>query len=165
MDDSDARNIDRVGHRRWCLNPAMVKTGFGASGVFAAMWAHDASRKDVPDFDYVAYPAMGYMPDYYFGARHAWSVSLNPKKFDRPDAKNVKVRVIPVGDDYARNADPLPLDHLGVSSEGMGLRDCIIFRPKELELAPGRRYWVEIDGVTKGGKPMPIRYVVHFFEL
>jgi hypothetical protein len=73
MDDSDARNIDRVGHRRWCLNPAMVKTGFGASGVFAAMWAHDASRKDVPDFDYVAYPAMGYMPDYYFGARHAWS--------------------------------------------------------------------------------------------
>jgi len=29
MDDSDAKNIDRVGHRRWCLNPSMGKTGFG----------------------------------------------------------------------------------------------------------------------------------------
>src|SRR5438045_1192356 len=29
MDDSDETNIDRVGHRRWCLNPAMKKVGFG----------------------------------------------------------------------------------------------------------------------------------------
>lgn len=165
MDDSDPSNIDRVGHRRWCLNPTMVKTGFGASGRFAAMWAHDGSRKDVPDFDYVAYPAAGYMPLYYFGPRHAWSVSLNPKKFDKPEPGAVKVRIIPVGDDFVRREAPLPLDHMGVSSEGMGLRDCIIFRPKELELEDGKRYWVEIDGLTKGGKPVPVRYVVHFFEL
>lgn len=29
MDDSDSRNIDRVGHRRWILNPSMGKTTFG----------------------------------------------------------------------------------------------------------------------------------------
>src|SRR5688572_16880746 len=29
MDDSDPTNIDRVGHPRWILNPAMGTTAFG----------------------------------------------------------------------------------------------------------------------------------------
>ena len=29
MDDSDAGNIDRLGHRRWQLNPDMGRIGFG----------------------------------------------------------------------------------------------------------------------------------------
>ena len=29
MDDSDAKNVDRVGHRRWQLNPSLGKIGFG----------------------------------------------------------------------------------------------------------------------------------------
>ena len=29
MDDSDASNIDRLGHRRWQLNPQLGKVGFG----------------------------------------------------------------------------------------------------------------------------------------
>jgi len=77
MDDSDEKNIDRVGHRRWCLNPTMGKTGFGATGNYAAMYAWDSSNKDIPNWDYVAYPARGYMPISFFGAKHAWSVSPN----------------------------------------------------------------------------------------
>src|SRR5208337_1811763 len=37
MSDSDPGNIDRLGHRRWCINPTMQKTGFGKSGSFSAM--------------------------------------------------------------------------------------------------------------------------------
>src|SRR5262249_50213938 len=44
MWDSDGGNIDRVGHRRWCRNPAMQKTGFGGSGKSTAMWAFDMGR-------------------------------------------------------------------------------------------------------------------------
>jgi hypothetical protein len=32
MKDNDPSNIDRVGHRRWFLNPAMLYTGFGQVG-------------------------------------------------------------------------------------------------------------------------------------
>ena len=59
MDDSDASNIDAVGHRRWCLNPRMVKTGFGQTGKFGAMYAHDNSRRKIPEYDFVGYPAPG----------------------------------------------------------------------------------------------------------
>ena len=43
MEDAGARNLAHVGHRRWCLNPRMRKTGFGNSGDYCAMWAHDLS--------------------------------------------------------------------------------------------------------------------------
>src|SRR5262245_5280496 len=76
MFDSDSSNIDRLGHRRWCLNPGMKKTGFGRVGVFAAMYAFDRSRANVPNYDYICFPARGYMPIDFFGPREAWSVSL-----------------------------------------------------------------------------------------
>ena len=41
MEDHGENNLDHVGHRRWCLNPRMRRTGFGSSGGFCAMWAHD----------------------------------------------------------------------------------------------------------------------------
>ena len=37
MNDSDSSNRDRLGHRRWILNPAMKKTGFGMVGRYSAM--------------------------------------------------------------------------------------------------------------------------------
>ena len=48
MDDSDASNIDRIGHRRWCLNPPLLKVGLAGFKGFAAMWCMDTSRKSFP---------------------------------------------------------------------------------------------------------------------
>src|SRR5689334_9610383 len=73
MDDSDGGNIDRLGHRRWCLNPTMKKTGFGRVGEFTAMYVFDMSRKDVPDFDFISWPARGPMPVQYFKSGFVWS--------------------------------------------------------------------------------------------
>jgi Cysteine-rich secretory protein family len=69
MDDSDDMNIQAVGHRRWILNPSMARTAFGSVGNFSAMYAFDYSRKNVPEWDFTAFPARGYMPLDYFG-RH-----------------------------------------------------------------------------------------------
>nr|HPO49731.1 CAP domain-containing protein [Spirochaetota bacterium] len=37
MSDADVSNIDRVGHRRWILNPKLLKTGFGFSYKYMTM--------------------------------------------------------------------------------------------------------------------------------
>jgi hypothetical protein len=162
MNDTDNRNIEHVGHRRWCLNPALVKTGFGRSGRFSAMYSFDNSRKAIPDIDLVAYPARGYMPVEFFGPRHAWHVSLSTKKYRRPEG--VKVAVYALDDTLARSS--LTLDYTGVNYMPVGIPNAIVFRPEKVDLTPGRRYQVEIDGVAGvDGKPAPIRYVVEFMSL
>jgi Cysteine-rich secretory protein family len=162
MKDSDQGNIDRLGHRRWCLNPAMARTGFGRSGTFAAMYSFDRSRRRVPDFDFIAFPARGPMPVSHFGRSWAWSVSLNPKKY-RPLGKNVSVKVFPVDARGKKTGDSLRLSHLGVNNDPFGVPRCGIFRPDGLNLNPGRRYRVEIEGLTgANGKPASVRYTTEF---
>jgi len=165
MDDSDPKNIDRVGHRRWCLNPAMGKTGFGANGNYAAMYAWDGSNKDVPEWDFVSYPARGYMPIQFFGARHAWSVSLNRAKFEAPVEAQIKVTLKAADAKLAPTGPELKLDYSHVDLGGFGSGPAIIFRPAAFPLAEGA-FVVEIAGVKpKSGEPVPLRFVVHFFNV
>jgi hypothetical protein len=79
MEDSDASNIAIMGHRRCCLNPTMQKTGFGRADKYFAMFSLDKSRKAMPDFDFVCYPARGYMPVEFFGPRYGCSIPRNIK--------------------------------------------------------------------------------------
>lgn len=165
MDDSDARNIDRVGHRRWCLNPWMQKSGFGASGNYAAMYAFDRSLPSVPDWDFVAYPARGYMPVQFFGPKHAWSVSPNPAKFHAPVEAQIKVELRAADARLAPTGPALKLDYFHVDTGGFGSGPAIIFRPAAFTLAEVP-YVVEIRGLKpKDGEAQPIRYLVHFVNL
>ncbi len=165
MDDSDASNIDVVGHRRWCLNPPLMKTGFGSKGRFAAMWSMDSSRKKVPDYEHVSWPPPGYVPAYYFEPHYAWNVSLHRRKFKAPDASKLKISVYEVGSEFVRYGAPLPLNHMNVSGKSTGIPYCIIFRPEGIVVEAGRRYWVEIAGLEKDRQPYTLRYVVEFFDL
>jgi hypothetical protein len=166
MDDSDSGNIDRVGHRRWCLNPRMQKTGLGAEGSFGALWSMDASRAHVPDYDFVAYPARGYMPRSYFSTGYAWSVSLNPAKYDAPRKEAVTVAVYPVDATFARAKKPLTLNYFNVSGAGFGEGPAIIFRPDGLSFAPRSRYRVVIAGVKRRvDAAADLEYLVEFIDL
>jgi len=167
MNDSDSSNIDRVGHRRWCLNPKMLKVGFGQSGRYSAFWCMDRSRSEVPDFDFVAYPARGFMPIGFFPGRRAWSVSLNPRKYKKPDKARVKVSVWPVEGRFSTsNPDrmpPMKLKDFNVDLGGYGIANAIIFRPDGVVVAPGRVYWVRITGLkTAKGADTRIEYPVEF---
>ncbi|MCI0339882.1 MAG: hypothetical protein L0216_01815 [Planctomycetales bacterium] len=165
MDDSDPSNIDRIGHRAWCMNPRMLRTGFGESGIFSAMWSMDGSRGKVPDFDLIAYPARGWMPVEFFGDRHAWSVSLNSSHFGPPKKGKVKPRITRLDERYFPVGEPLKLDYLNVKNDSVGPKDLVIFRPEKLEVKPGARYWVELDGVEgrgKKGKSVEVNYLVEF---
>lgn len=166
MEDSDEKNIDRVGHRRWCINPSMLRTGFGATGNYAAMYAHDSSNKDIPDWSFIGYPAAGYMPIAFFGNRHAWSVTPNPSKYETPAQNQIKVTIQPIDVRQAPVGAPLKLDYYHVDAGSFGAGPAIIFRPAGLSLAHDAIFRVEISGLKpKGGAEGTIRYLVHFVNL
>ena len=169
MDDSDPDNIERVAHRRWCLNPPMLKTGVGrGKAQFVALWATNADRKNVPDWDHVAFPPRGYLPVGYFRARYAWSVSLNPTRCKKPEKSDVKVEVRKVRQIESPLEDleryrPLELDFFNVDHARMGTGPCIIFRPVLPAIAPGHVYFVRITGLRDaGGEAVVVRYFVVF---
>jgi len=165
MEDSDPKNIDRVGHRRWCLNPTMGKTGFGATGSYAAMYAFDKSNRDIPDWDYVTYPARGYMPVQFFGPKHAWSVSPNMAKYQAPVEAEIKVTIQPADAKLAPVGAPLKLDYYHVDTGGFGSGAAIIFRPAAFALQEGA-FLVDITGLKpRSGEAEPLQYVVHFINL
>jgi hypothetical protein len=170
MNDSDPSNIDRVGHRRWCLNPVLLQAGFGEAGSISVMYSHDQSRKGVPDYDYVAFPVPGYMPTAFFGPNYAWHVSVNPLKYRRPaaDVKAVIYPLPPSGDgvpDPKKRGPALELNYFNIETSGYGINNAIIFRPKGLALTgPQTRYWVEITGLKKtDGSDARIEYLVDFY--
>ena len=162
MDDSDGGNIDRVGHRRWVLHPRMAQTGFGASGSFSAMYSFDATRKETPDFDFVAYPPPGYCPRDMFSPNRAWHVSVNPAHYDVPEG--VKAEIFPLNRKLKRAAMPLPLNYKNLNRDGFGIPNAIIFRPSVIEVSPAAMYEVVVTGLKpKGNKPAEISYIVGFY--
>jgi hypothetical protein len=165
MDDSDPTNIDRVGHRRWILNPAMGTTAFGTEGRYAAMYAFDGSNRSVPEWDVVTYPTRGAMPVQFFGARHAWSISPNTKKYALPAQSELAVSIRALNAKAEPQGDALALEYFHLDTGGFGSGPAVIFRPKDFPLGPGS-YAVTLTGVKdKSGAAATISYTVNFVNL
>ncbi len=161
MDDSDKSNIDRVGHRRYCISPYMKMTGFGSEGNYSAMWSFDKSREKVEDFDYICYPARGYMPGTHFNSSYAWNVSLNPLLYSSPDKATVNVHV-----SLLKGAikNELKISYQNIEKSGFGINNCIIFKPDSISTSPKTKYHVLIAGLKdKNGKDTQIEYYVEFY--
>jgi hypothetical protein len=161
MDDTDEHNIDRVGHRRWCLSPAMKATGFAASDGYAVMWSINLDRTVLPDYDTVCYPAKGYMPSTHFKNNYAWSVSLNPKHYKSPEKSSIKVKVFSIKDNVK---EELKIAYQNIDLSYIAITNCIIFQPEKISTAPLSRYQVTISGVKDiKNKETKIEYYVEFF--
>jgi hypothetical protein len=165
MADADPGNITVLGHRRWCLNPAMKKTGFGRSDRFTAMFAFDRSREKVPDFTFVAFPPRGYLPLDYFRPNWPWCVSIHPRKY-KPDP-SLKPTITELDKDLNKVGEPLKLNYAAADLNGFGIPFCLIFRPEPTAVKAGNRYLVEVNGLQPlvRGVPKDIRYVVEFVML
>jgi len=171
--DSDRSNIDRLGHRRWVLNPEMTVTGFGFTAGYAAMKVFGdtaaPARKDI--FAYAAWPAAGEMPLSYFPGTSAWSFSLNPSAFGgvKGDKRSVTVTVKRIGDGKIWSFGGTTTNQNGyfnIETSGFGMSYCIIFRPDNIGIInDGDVFEVNISGVTNGkGNPIPIQYRTGFFN-
>ncbi|MCX6918211.1 MAG: hypothetical protein NTX41_02790 [Verrucomicrobia bacterium] len=163
MDDSDASNIARVGHRRWCLNPPMGATGFGQVRGYSSMWSMDASNAAGKGEHIVCFPAAGFWPLAYWPNRPAWSISLDPGRYRVEDNPELKVYLLGGTDRFPQDTKglkELKLTDVCVGREGMGIAQCVIFRP---EVAPkrGNRFGVSLP--VKGWRSAKLEYIVEFY--
>ena len=166
LDDSDSSNIDRVGHRRWVLNPYMADTGFGYTGGFSAMYAHNQANRNV-DFDYVAFPGgSSIFPNEFFDANCAWSTHLSWDTFEMPSLDDLRVTMTRESDGmewiFDANTSGTGNYYFNLDTEGYGSGMAIIFRPNGVTSYQGK-YTVRITGLwTTDGESAAIEYTVDF---
>lgn len=167
MYDSDASNIDRVGHRRWILNPKMQYTGLGMVDSCSALYAFDMSRSENFTGDYIAWPAKNTPNELYqvrsWSTDYAFSVTLG-SAYDRPELSKVTVDVKSEKLKKSWHLDSKSTDidsYLTISNDNYGMPKCIIFNvgvfPENDQVT------VTINGITKNNVSKPITYTVNFF--
>ncbi|MBW7454418.1 S-layer homology domain-containing protein [Paenibacillus sepulcri] len=179
MSDSDTSNIDRIGHRRWILNPAMKKTMFGFVPLnsehlypYASMYAfnHDRPKAEV-SYDYVSWPSSGYFPREIFAPWDAWSVSLNPDIYDNQQTAGIRVTLTRTKDQKTWSFQTLDKDkegqYMNVETSGFGIPFCIIFRPDKLsEIEDNDQFSVRITGIyDKSGQAAEVNFNTTFFQM
>ena len=158
MADHDDSNIDRLGHRRWCLNPSMGKTGFGAvageNGTYSAMYAFDTDNSGASETG-VAWPAQN-MPIAYFNNVYPWSFSMG----STVNKDSITVTLTKVSDDHTWTFSSESADgDFYVDNGGYGQTGCIIFRPEGASYSAGDSFRVTIEGLGT-----PVSYTVNFFD-
>ena len=179
MEDSDSHNVDRLGHRRWQLNPTLGKIGFGYAESntlyrsYAAEKVFDQSGRGC-DYDFIAWPASGNFPSELFSGDIAWSVSLNPNQYQilhrSGMIQNVTVTLTRQadgrvwtfhGDNYTATSSEA---YFNVNTANYGIGNCIIFRPDGIQKYEGT-YTVRIEGLTaaNGQSVKDFTYEVDFF--
>ncbi len=159
MADDDSSNIDRIGHRRWVLNPTMGATGFGHVGSYTAMYALDYSAAGGQTN--VAWPAQN-TPTKFFNASYPWNLSVGTEL----DTAETSVKLTRQSDGKVWNFSKAKHDGtFYVNNEWYGLPGCIIFRPKGLgSISTSDRYDVEVNTVMNGSR-VHITYSVSFFSI
>lgn len=166
MNDSDNMNQEKLGHRRWCLSPQMKSTAFAISGKAVSMYSIDLRLNEIPETDFFAFPPRGFAPIEYFKSGYVWSVTLNPKKYNKVELKSLKISVKEFDVDYLEmNTQALELEYANVNSEYIAMdSSCIIFKPKNAKAEIGKKYKVEITGLSpKSKSPKIISYFIEFY--
>lgn len=161
MDDGDSFNINRLGHRRWLLSPALGKVGFGAAsgslGTYSAISVFDRSNTSANQYG-VMWPAQN-MPTEYFDQSFPWSISMGT----RVDITAVNVKLVRKSDGKTWNFSNKSSDgKFYVNNDPYGQTGCIIFKPDKIEAYnAGDAFDVTITGLSSG----TVSYSVNFFRL
>jgi len=156
MEDGDSSNIDRVGHRRWILNPKMLATGFGYCEGYTALYAFDENNETASEYG-VAWPAQT-MPTDYFGVDYPWSISMGYEV----NQDSVQVKMVRLSDNRTWNFSNSSADgYFNVNNDGYGQTGCIIFRPDDIgAYRNGDKFQVTVTGLNT-----LVSYQVSFFDL
>ncbi len=175
MDDSDATNIDRLGHRRWILDPPLLKTGMGYAGSMSDTFVFDWSRTAAVDYDSVKWPCEGLFPVEMFASWTAWSVTLSPAKYSwAAGTAGHTVTLRRVADGRMWTFTSADTDKAGkyfnFETSGYGVADCFVFRPDTATLGSyhaGDAFDVTISGGINDrstGQPATISYRTTFMS-
>ncbi|ESL02820.1 SCP-like protein [Catonella morbi ATCC 51271] len=159
-------NKDRVGHRRWILNPAMKKTGFGfatdsKSYGYTAHYALDSSGSSKYNSP-IVWPAQN-MPVEYVNDSYPWSISLGYEI----NISDIHVELVRISDNKTWKFSSASSDgYFTVDNRGYGQKGCIIFIPN-MGYNDGRAEYMDGDKfrVTVKGLKHKLSYQVSFFNL
>lgn len=161
MNDGDANNIAGAGHRAWCLNVPMGKTGFGHSGAYTAMWAFDESSEESANPAYVMWPAQTMPVEYFYGPWSVFLENFDYYKYAEEESVKVTMHSKKKGKTYELTAADKDVygEYLNVSA------GCIIFQPG-VGFSSGDEVEVSISGLKNiYGEDENISYTVHFFSM
>ena len=152
VSDEDTSNFDRVGHRRWVLNPTMKDTGLGFLNNFSAMYALDNDCPENKEKN-VAWPCQN-MPIEFFGDNYPWSLSVN-----KVLNKKVKVSITDKKTNKVTKFENISNDKFVVNNENYGQPGCIIFRPN-FKYSDGDSFRVDVNCTD-----FSVSYDVNFFHI
>lgn len=168
MDDGDASNIDRVGHRRWCLNPRMQATGFGHSGSYTGMYSFDNWNDDGDsDPDLVLWPAQTMPVEYFSGP---WNISFSEDVYSLKSSDKSKIRITmtseKTGEEYSISSSDTNVSgkYMNLETSNYGYGPSLIFTPG-VKFSAGDNVTVKITGLKSDDGYDGIQYVVHFFSM
>ncbi|MDO5147033.1 MAG: CAP domain-containing protein [Eubacteriales bacterium] len=159
MNDGSESNIDRVGHRRWCLNPTMGKTAFGVVGSYYAMYSFD--RTNASDAYGVVWPAQNTPMELFSNTSLPWNISMGKDV----DISSVQVSMKRQRDDKQWSfSQASSQGYFNVNNSGYGMSGCIIFRPDDIEeYQENDSFHVEVQGTYLSGEAFEVSYDVNFF--
>lgn len=182
LHDSGVNNLERVGHRRWLLNPAMKETGIGwAEGVvdgqtrtYVTTYALDRSRTGTVDYGFIAWPSAGVFPAQMFDSATPWSVTINADRYDWTAGVGHTVTLRRISDGRTWTFNLSHKDKAGhyfnADFSNRGIANAFIFRPdpKTISYNPGDEFEVTLTGgiFLKGTKtPATITYWTQFVSM
>jgi uncharacterized protein YkwD len=165
---------DRVGHRRWIIDPFLKRIAIGrADGLSAqnqgmgvcgmALYVIDDEKQDISDWqvNYVGYPYQYYSPEYVFyndGGATKWhylSFTFVGDKFNYWSNQNVDYSgaTVTMTDENGSN---IGISTTFYDNEGYGVPNCLKWMPTELRKEV--KYTVKITGVKFGGQTSNFEY-------
>lgn len=154
---NDSSMLGTLENRRWLLNSAMSKTGFGQVGQYSGMYSHDESR--TADRTSNVWPAQS-TPVELFSSQDPWSVSTgnieDPSAVEVTMTNNANTSIA-----YVFSAADSSNGYFAVDNSEYGVPGAIIWRPNNFTYADGSSYDVRITGLV--GKD--IHYTVNFFTM
>ena len=163
MDDSDASNIDRIGHRRWLMNPRMKQVGFGLSTRkhYSATYVIEEAPEDYEKYqewhkwpisdEFITWPThKSEHPLTYFDSNTAWCVVLNEDVFEKSNTSSVHVTLTRLSDYTTWNFSTSNTDgDFYDNQQSYAYDECIIFRPDNATYKNGEEWRVDISGLTR----------------
>ena len=173
MDDSDSSNIDRVGHRRWLLNPPLQKTGMGYANARTDTFVFDWSRVSAVSYGAIRWPCAGPFPVEMFSAGTAWSITLNPDRYDwTSGGHTVTMRRVRDGRTWTLSSADTDKsgDYFRFDTGGYGVANCFIFRPDPASVGAyriGDSYQITLSGGifrSDGVTPASVSYTTTFMS-
>ncbi|MCM1227428.1 MAG: CAP domain-containing protein [Clostridium sp.] len=165
-DESDS-NMSALGHRRWCLNPSMKKTGFGNVKNYYCMYAFDNAFGST-EYSGVCWPAqvtpVEYFadPGYWSNSNsYPWSYSVG-KAVKDPDSVEVTLTDLNSGEVQTfSKATSTKTHYFNVDNANYGKPGCIIFCDRSMTYSAGDKYEVVI---TESGSEIA-DYTVSFVNI